>query len=109
MGKLEDLRKRYAASRAKLTAAFADESNLNAGATIAGGAAAGAVRGAGLTVNLGEDMELGGGALLGGYLVTMGSGMHPRAKALGAGMLAYEVGKFTESIVDDALASYDTP
>lgn len=109
MGKLEDLRKRYAASRAKLTAAFADESNLNAGATIAGGAAAGAVRGAGLTLNIGQDMELGGGALLGGYLVTMGANMHPRAKALGAGMLAYEVGVFTESIVDDALASYDTP
>lgn len=107
MGKLEEFKKAAARRRAQLVSAFSDERNQDAGAAIAGGAAAGAVRGAGLSVNIGEDMEIGGGAILGAYLVTMGGDMHPRAKAAGAGMLAFEAGRFAENMVDAALAAYD--
>jgi hypothetical protein len=44
--------------------------------------------------------------------MTMGKGLHPQAQANGAGMLAFEVGKFAESYIDSMLAASatdDTP
>jgi hypothetical protein len=107
MGKLEVFRKAAAARRAKLVATFEDEGNRNAAATILGGVSAGALSGAGLSISLGEDLEVGLGAPVGLYLMTMGKGLHKNAQANGAGMLAFEAGKFVETYVDGMLAASD--
>ncbi len=105
MGKLEDFKKAASARRATMVAAFKDEGNRNAGATVLGGLSAGALSGAGLSLELGSDLEVGLGAPIGLYLITMGKNLHPQAQANGAGMLAFEVGKFAESYVDSMLAA----
>jgi len=65
MGKLETLRKAAAARRAALVAGFKDEGNRNAAATVLGGLSAGALSGAGLSLELGSDLEVGLGAPIG--------------------------------------------
>lgn len=105
MGKLEQFRKAAASRRAALVASFQDEGNRDTAATVLGGVSAGALSGAGLTISLGEDFEVGLGAPVGLYLMTMGKGLHKQARANGAGMVAFEAGKFVESYVDNMLAS----
>ncbi len=105
MGKLENFKKAAAARRQALVAGFKDEGNRNAASTVLGGLSAGALSGAGLSLERGPDLEVGLGAPIGLYLMTMGKGLHPQAQANGAGMLAFEVGKYAEGYVDSMLAA----
>lgn len=79
-----------------------DQQNQNTVLAVAGGSAAGALRGYGLEVQAG-DYAVGWGLIAGVGLAVAGDKLFRGGKALGAGMLAGEAYVLTAEIVDSML------
>ena len=89
-------------SLARARNAAKDQQNQNTVLAVAGGSAAGALRGYGLEVQAG-DYAVGWGLIAGVGLAVAGDKLFRGGKALGAGMLAGEAYVLTAEIVDSML------
>jgi hypothetical protein len=101
-----ETKKKGRASLARLRAGYQDQTNRNNLAVVAGGAGAGAMRGAGMEVALGP-AEFGMGAPVGVGLLLFGGKLHPQASSLGAGMLAGEAYAYVDMMMAEAVIGDD--
>ena len=97
-----EAQKKGRAALQRVRGVAADQQNRDVVASIAGGAAAGGLRGAGMEISAGG-VDVGWGAPAGLALVLMGKRIHSQAQAAGGGMLAYEIGSYVEEMVSAAL------
>ena len=94
---LEKYKQRSRAALKRAKEAAMDQRNQDTVAAVAGGAAAGALRGYGAEIALG-DFDVGWGLLAGAALAVYGDQLMPSGRALGAGMLAGEAYALTAEI-----------